>query len=309
MDARRLLLHIGYHKTGTTWLQRVFFCNDESRFVLPWKRFDLNEWVVAPNGLVFDADALRPSFDAGFEEAERDERIPVISNERFSGNPHSAGWDSRHLADRLRALFPEARVLIMIREQQSMIRSIYYQYVREGGPLSLERYLEPPKAGGYRVPLFDFEYYAYHRLIGYYQNLYGPDRVLVLPYEMMRASLDDLTREICAFAGARVPSHLEKEWRNVGLSAPSVALKRRLNLLFVRDRVNPGAPLSFSRANSLLLRGAAGLDGLLPASIREPLEEKVRVHIEAAVGDRYRESNRRTAELTGLDLGAYGYVA
>ncbi len=302
-----LLVHVGYHKTGSTWLQQSLFTDAESRFRLPFGRLDVNERIVAPNHLVFDAQPARDFFEPELEAARAAQRIPVISNERLVGNPHSGGWDSRILAERLRAVFPEARVLLILREQRSVIRSIYFQYVREGGPMSLAGYLHPPRAGAYRIPLFDFDHYAYHRLVTLHQELFGRDRVLVLPYELLSARPRDFVERLCAFAGADVPEQLSNAPRNVSLSAFSVALKRRLNRFFVRDRLNPGAPLAFDRANWALVRATAILDRHLPAAIARRFEGRIRDSIEDEVGDRYASSNQESSERIGIDLSEYGY--
>jgi hypothetical protein len=52
----------------------------------------------------------------------------------------------------------------------------------------------------------------------------------------------------------------------------------------------------------------AALDRRLPHAMKGAGQQKMRRHIASATGDRYRESNRRTAELTTLDLSAYGYA-
>ena len=69
---------------------------------------------------------------------------PVVSFERFSGNPFSGGYDSKEIADRLVRVFPDARVLVIVREQRSMIVSTYKKYVREGGALPPSKFMRPP---------------------------------------------------------------------------------------------------------------------------------------------------------------------
>jgi hypothetical protein len=302
------LIHVGYHKTGSTWLQQVLFRQEETGFAPVWERSKVNESVVAPSELIFDAALVASSFVDASADSAGPTRISVISNERLSGNPHSGGWDSAILARRLQQLFPSARILIMIREQRSMIRSVYYQYVSEGGALTLDTYLDPPQAGAFRVPMFDFGFFEYHRLIGYYRDLFGSDQILVLPFEMLREAPRELAARVCEFAGACPPRALASEPRNRVLSPLSIALKRRLNFLFVRDRLNPAAIFDLPRTNKSLLRAAAVLDRMLPPALGQPFDRRVAATIESRVGDRYRESNRCTAELTGLDLGRHGYL-
>lgn len=71
-----------------------------------------------------------------------------------------------------------------------MLQSVYKQYVHEGGPMSCEQYTTPPRDGSMRVPLYRPEFFEYHHLIAYYQQLFSRDEVLVLPYEQLRAEPD-----------------------------------------------------------------------------------------------------------------------
>ncbi|MFV1979019.1 MAG: sulfotransferase [Myxococcota bacterium] len=302
-----MLLHVGYHKTGSTWIQQLLFANPQTRFVLPFDRLEINQRLVEPNDLVFDPEPERARYAPAIAQARAEARVPVVSSERLVGSPHTGGWDAQNLALRLHAVFPDSRVLIILREQQSVIRSMYLQYVREGGPLSLAQYLHPPGAGAFRIPSFDFEYYAYHRLIEHYQATFGTGALLVLPFELLRADPNEFARRVCEFSGAATPSSVSPDSRNVALSALSAQIKRRLNHFFVRDRLNPGAAFPFKRANRWILRAARAFDRRLPDSWARPFDRRIRDCVAAEVGDRYRESNRRSGDRIGLDLGAFGY--
>ena len=88
----------------------------------------------------------RETFETGIRDAVERGLVPVLSAERLSGNPDSGGYDSVHVAEYLAATFPEARVLIVIREQADMLVSGYERYVRNGGPGTLRQYGSPPWA-------------------------------------------------------------------------------------------------------------------------------------------------------------------
>jgi hypothetical protein len=93
------------------------------------------------------------------------------------------------------------------------------------------------------------------------------------------------------------------ERSNRAPSARSVEERRRVNKLGVRSEVNPSplmSPAAFGRLPRPLVRRV-----LKPYS--GWADEALRARAAAAIGDRYAESNRRTAELTGLDLAAYGW--
>jgi len=301
------LIHIGLHKTGTTWLQNKLFADFDAGFSSPWTREEILEQLILVNPLRFDPDALRAHLAPGIQRAEAEERVPVLSHERLSGNPHSGGYDRMLVADRLAGALPDARVLIVIREQISMLASTYKQYVREGGACSIRRYLYPPVQGIARIPLFSFGYFDYDELIRCYVDRFGSERVLVLPYELFRSDDEEFVGRIVRFAGARQPSQLSRERENAGLSAVAVGWKRWLNLLLVRDRVNPSAFIEDPRFNFVMDRAFAQLDRLLPRRVRMAAERRLKRRVGTFVRSRYGESNRRASDLLGFDLREFGY--
>ena len=108
---------------------------------------------VHADPFAFDAATVRQTFWPGIEKASARGLVPVLSAERLSGNPHSGGYDSVQIAERLATAFPEGRVLIVIREQTEMLVSAYKQYVKVGGAGTLRQYATP-SSDVPRVPLF-----------------------------------------------------------------------------------------------------------------------------------------------------------
>ena len=122
--------------------------------------------------------------------------FPVISRERLSGAVNAGDQDVKEIADRLQMLFPGGRILIMIREQKRMLASIYSQYVKGGGPLTLEQFVDAPLRHRSMYAYFDIDRMQYHYLIRYYQGLFGQHNVLVLPYEMLPRDPGSVVRQI-----------------------------------------------------------------------------------------------------------------
>ncbi len=308
-----ILLHVGYHKTGSRWLRFLFFGNAATGFGWVDKAGEEHpvRRLVRARPLEFDAAQSRAEFEPMLQRIREEGLFPVVSFERFSGNPFSGGYDSKEIADRLVQVFPEARVLVVVREQRSMIVSTYKQYVREGGALPPTKFMRPPASRSLRVPWFDLAHFEYHHLLGYYRRLFGPDAVLALTYEHFVRDPRSFVEQIASFAGkpldAETLDSLPYERRtNPGPPATAIALRRRLNVLGVRSDLNPAPPLAspaFWRLGKRIDRHA-----LAPRRAVEHEEEKLRRAVAETVGDRYVESNRRTAELTGIDLGAYGWM-
>lgn len=308
-----VLIHVGLHKTGTTWLQKRFFSHPSLGFRLPLHRGrHVKAALVKTHALDFDPDEAAARLHPPLREAAGEGAIPVISEERLSGNPHAGAYDVVELADRLGAVFPDGRVLLVIREQRAMIRSTYLQYVRIGGPNDLDEYLHWWRDGQIRYPRFDLAVFRYDRLVELYRSVFGADRVLVLPFERFVESPVDYLAEICAFAGID-PSRETLEALPVdervhgGIHPALLGLRRRLNPLAVKDTLNPWVLVPHPRARLWYLRAFGRLDRVLPRRLGRRAERRLRERIEDRVGTYYDASNRRTSELIGVDLERYGY--
>jgi hypothetical protein len=309
----RPLIHIGYHKAGSTWLQLFLFNNKDIGFVSPFLREDdIGENIIYPNSLKFSIKDCTDHYYNTISQAKDGNLVPVLSYERLAGNPHSGGYDGKEIANRLGSVFPRARILIIIREQRSMILSTYKQYIIEGGPCKVNRYLTPTDQGKGRIPFFLFEYFEYNNLIEYYMNLFNKSNVLVLPYEEFKLNPQSFIHQILIFSGinanhsliSKLPYHMHV---NVALSGIAIDVKRRLNFVFADDRLNPGALFPSSRyeqTSTWLLRK---IDNLLPLSVKKIYDNHLRKKIYHCVGNRYKKSNEMTSKLINKELSGFGY--
>jgi hypothetical protein len=310
------LIHIGYPKAASTWLQQVIFTNEQLGYLGLRTREDrtrLLQEIVAQHPLSYDPGPLAAYYANRLQSADQPDLLPVLSAERFCGNIHSGGYDVRQTAERLRQLFPDARILIIIREQKGIIHSSYQQYIREGGPYTLKRYLRPPERGRTRVPMFAFEYFAYDLITRLYVELFGMDRVKVLPMEMLRSEPQEFVTQIQQFCGRTVQPDLLEQLPftskvNKGMGPYTIALKRHFNRFFVDDRLNPGVLFPrLGKAGGRFISFMGRLENALPKGMVTRKKNRLRKKVNAEVGSYYQESNQRLQEATGLDLGRFGY--
>jgi hypothetical protein len=317
LDALTLpLVHVGYHKTGTNWLQEELFGNPRTGYRWLGKQPLTHpvHTLVRARPFDFDPAAVRAAFEPMLRDAESANLLPVVSFPRLSGHPYSGGYDSRTIADRVAEVFPEARILIVIREQRSMIVSTYKQYVNAGGEAKLEHFLRPAKQREWRVPGFDYGHFAYDRLIGHYRSLYGGDSVLVLPYEQFVRDPRGFVEAIARFALRELPANVLEELpfarrSNAAQSALAVGLARPLNRFRQRSDLNL-EPLLESRLLSRTgtrIRRADLLGSPVTRRAAARSETRLREAVAAAVGTRYVAGNGETVRMTGLDLGALGW--
>src|SRR5690606_25025320 len=174
------LIHIGYPRTGTTWLQKMLFASPPfaplggKPKALGLRMVYGTKWLRDP--LDFDPEAIRAIHAA---TPCGNDKIPVISDEGLCGKPIRGGIDSAEIASRIFTCFPEAKILITVREQASHTKSLYDLWLRAGGRCSLKAFITPGEE--YRVPLFRPDCLRYDRLARHYATQYGAENVLVLP--------------------------------------------------------------------------------------------------------------------------------
>lgn len=304
----RLLLHIGYHKTATSWMQQRLFVHDHGYHQIA-RHPEVWEHVVAPHGLLFRPDAMQAVIRSGLEACPAG-LVPVISSEILSGHPFYGGIGSDVYAHRLKAVAPDARILISIRSQMRILTSVYMQYLLRGGTMSPELFF----AGDPELGFFGFrpEHFEYHRLIRLYQDLFGAENVHVITQESLRSDMDAATRRVAAFARNAVFDGVLPESRKT--YAPSypeyaVPLLRRINK-FQKSVLTPAptirvgtTPKGFYRAFGYLLRRPP-----FPHLMRDL--HPVSSYVEKTFRGRFDDSNRELAKIAGhyLDLSEYGGV-
>lgn len=313
-----LLIHIGYHKTASSWLQQQLFTAESTVFE-PVSRKKRGNSTFADYFIYGGDNYLLSPFDDN-EMAIQDElqaiisnndnfkvKIPVISHERLSGNPHSSGFDAKKIALMLKNQFSEARILIMIREQKSFILSNYFQYLSIGGTHSLVKYMNTKYDG--KRPFFSPRHVNYLPLITEYCKLFGNDNVLVLPYEMFKNNNTGFINRLGGFLNVELNVSDEKFRKVVNKKENHFLMYnlRALNLFRRCSSVNDYSSLccKFTRTIASAIINIPG--AILPGRLDTILKNRLKLKIAKQVGGRYIESNKSLSELIGIDLSEYGY--
>jgi len=309
----RPLVHIGYHKTASTWFQRAVYPRVRDRAFID--RRTAVHALLEPSALMFEPDAAHRALLAGVPDGDAD--TIIVCEEELSGYLHNGGLHgclSREVRRRLQTTLPDADIVIFIRNQIDMIASCYTQYIRGGGTHGITRYLFPKRyltgalARSHKAPLFSFDHFAYLPLIREYQHHFGPERVHVFPYEAVR---DDPTAFLAHFAQRfdldLDPGEVTASQQNAGYSPFLLQLARVLNL-FTRRTVVDKRTLVHLPGWYALRRKL--LESLNRSPLRGPAASSRRILGEAnarCIEQRYAETNAALAEELGLPLGAYGY--
>jgi hypothetical protein len=331
-------LHIGFPKTGTTFLQEQILprlntlrvhCKPQSNLVenaFPWEGGFRSFFDRAP--AIWDAlgDRLFSELLAGGSPDDRsdllvsDENLaPEMSYPRtflapprasFGTDPHLTAAHLREVANAAaRCGFPRTRVLLTVRRQDTWLASAYAQ----------DSDMWP------RASQADFEAWVASLLdptVDYWSNgvvldyallrqltvqVVDSENLLILPYELMKEDLPRFLGLWLSFLGVpdRPAPLLEAAGGSGALSAnvrstgPSTWALRS-TVVRSGEGVRPWRKLA---SRTLSLPGRVGRRWL-----RRGKEIRLTPELQRAILDRYRDSNARLAADTGLDLSRYGYL-
>jgi len=295
-------VHVGYPKTASTWLQNQLFSRPAIGFhaVPP---LEILEHLVFRDGMTFDPDVARDSFAPYLCAARSEGQVPVLSNEVLVGDQTQGGryWGAM-VADRLHQVFPDANILMIVREQASMLVSSYKQYIRVGGRSTLTDFVQ-------REPGFDavcrLDFFEYDQIIGFYQGLFDPSQVLVLPYELLRQDGRDFVQRVLRLAGIDSDVQADAKVAYHGWGGATIDIRRRLNRILSGWTYcdGPVPPKSWRVGD----RACRRMERFIPSTIQQRRERSLEAIAAETVRGRFAASNRRTADLIGFDLAAFGY--
>jgi hypothetical protein len=302
------IIHIGYPKAASTWFQKSFY----PHLVSP--RYIGRDRVKAAflEGNAFDFDPATARQILGVEAGEQ----VVISEEGLCGYLHNGGVGgmvTKVVAEQLKETFPDARIVIFIRSQPSILVAAYAQYVRAGGTRSARRYFFPkdyligPNAVTYKQPRFDIGFFRYSRVIELYESLFGRENVHVFLHgQLVRGGIDFL-RDYAERLDLNVDwEQVSVARRHASYSLPLIRTARAMNLFTARSVADKASLLHlpgwYDARRALLERiNRTGAFGRSPS-----LERLVGKRTAQWLRDYYVEDNQRLVS-RGLPLAEFGF--
>jgi hypothetical protein len=318
MTDKQIVLHVGLHKTATTFLQdRVFPELPGVAFVHPLhypqpsdgpiEQFMLE--VFFRNAACIDLDRHRAAIHEWLARVEQP--TVLISSEAIVGWPIENHSNLANNSELLHSMFPNARVILVVRRQDKWVESAYAQLLKAGFSTSIDRYVnwnsrtrrfDPYNVGLYHGPNLDARDLDWAAFDRHYRARFGEQAVLTLPFELFVDDAPSFLYELYAFLGIEDgPRPDTRERVNERWSGITAGLAKLVNKVpmpikrAIRDRIgNEWHPASvFART----------IDPLLPKRtsrfVPEPIAE--------ALLELHRDDNRALAERIGRELGHWGY--
>ena len=202
---KQTYIHIGYHKTGSTFLQKRIFPRlpvnlitaPDIKYISDSEEFDKNLFI-----------SKLKKREKGTECAKT-----VISQEGFSGSSDgNPARDPFRIADRLKETIPNAKIIIVTRDPEDYMHSLYAFRVAVRGleTRTYERYIQAKKEQLRRK-------LNYPVLINHYRELFGKDAVLVLEYEELKEGPHKFIEKLTDFIGEKIDERYTVKPENEGI--------------------------------------------------------------------------------------------
>lgn len=289
------VFHVGYPRTGTTWIQKGVMPQLEGEIYIPKSR--VSDYYYARqssdlNGIYDDIPLEVVSGRKVFE-----------TEEVFSGGPYR---DELEMAERISWVNPSAQIIVTLRSQFTLIPSLYPLYVRKGGTASF---------GDYINIMLENDKLDYLKLISSYRNKFGAGNVTVLFFEDM---IESRSKFVSMFLKPlAINKQVEMPGNNLRNQSPPrsfVGIQRMYNKLFGLEALTR----EMLQEEIDILRRSLHLRARLFGPIRV-LYEVVKKFVQLnstyslpetqlnRIKEKYAQSNKQLFELVGRPITDSGY--
>jgi hypothetical protein len=299
------VVHIGFQRAGSTYLRSYFTFHPDIRWTRTAGYFESNEKFFSQEYMYCDLNAknekntctidMWETHGLGHVIGEKfnslEDRIFYMKGEtKAQFNRDYYYPDPGETAKRIKSVLPEGKILIVLRNQESWLRSNYLHQILDlpGREKTFYDYIST-RAG--KAEVFGG---LYHHVIDAYYQLFGKENVLVILLEQIKLEKEETLKKLCRFLGVDfVPFPEAKGKMNKGIG------KRVGSGIRICSHWGIGITRKNSQRFSLLTR----LFGKLKILDRDVLKYKEKSFIHSFYG----ASNCHTSMLTGIDLASYGY--
>lgn len=306
-------IHVGYPKNASTTLQMDIFPNIKGASYLgriynseqPFISKELSEAVYAismQDSIEFSYQEIEKKIQRSFRDINIQNDKLVISWEAFSHNVA----DRKLIAERLNKLFPDANILVIIRNQMDALQSMYAFLVCQMGKninvsygrpsiSSFEKWISEQEDFLSRSYISTLRYYEF---ISEYWDLFGKERVTVLLFEELAKFPELFFEKMALFLDTDciIPPGSPLPRRNTKPTNKTLLYYKLRNRFpqIIPSRFLPGVAIRWAR---VFFNSGAGARG-----------EKLPLEMQERLMNMYRESNRKLQQELGIDLGKHGYV-
>lgn len=294
------VLHVGFHKCGSTTLQAALLNRHPQIDYLgePREEPRSTEAIRVVRDSCYVEERKRTPFDlersrALWQQALSDiapDKVPVFSKESLTQPEFYETPDDRRLPDRLREVVGPARIVIVTRHQIRLIESLYLFQAKGVHAAPAPHWLEERRN--------DLRQYRFHTVAESFAAAFGRDNVAIFPFEDLQSDARAFARRICAFIEVDPEKGAELiagERRNQRVSERYLAYSRLRKALGLYIPVGRLVPKAMRRRFNDFVAGGREARVELPAAFVAKME------------DYFRDDNRRLSRDWGIPVEKYGY--
>jgi hypothetical protein len=214
------------------------------------------------------------------------------------------------VSGKINAIQPNARIIIVIRNQVDLIISRYSEYILGGGKGDFEFFVSEFLSCSTDGVNYYQNYYA--RILDIFHGDFGKDNVLILLQEELLMDEKRVIQRLCQFLNIREiqPTRHGLIAKRVGLSNLGIKIVRRINRAIVISQ-----EMSYKKAQvkfpylmyKVLQRSIRTVDYYLPKRIKGNKNDILTAALTGRIQDQFKEDNACLAALLGRDLSSLGY--
>ena len=235
-----LLIHVGVQKAGSTWLQKEVFPTFKDVTVLTK---EIESYAIFHRYLIYgkpvgddeDSQQRRDTLDRLLAEIESEDRTYLLSSEGLSGSQYLKGFDQNAIKQRIQELNCEKKILLLVREQKSLLRSIYKQYVLDGGTLDEDQFQD----SRLNAKFLDVGFFDFQSKCELWMDCVTKDNFKVMAYEdISRYGHQTFAAKIGEFFGLELSGKVDERWVRTGLTGTRLRMVRWFNR-YCSSNLNP----------------------------------------------------------------------
>lgn len=195
--SKEIILHVGTEKSGSTYIQEKYFSNLKNICYISRPSEDNIIWeslkiIINNNPQDYNLKSIKEQVYEYIENNIIEKKI-LISWEDIFGIMYNGFFSNKQITEAVHFIFPQAKIFLVIRRQDTFIESIYKHIIKAGYSISLESYINYNKGDFFTnniiyngLPSANINNFCYLNYINFYYDLFGKENVFVLPFEMLK---------------------------------------------------------------------------------------------------------------------------
>ena len=199
----RYLLHVGFPKTASTWLQHYLQESQRINYIgkhaggKRWKSEEIKSIRTSLQGLR-EPYSFTEVHKIISDTIEVNPELPLVLSDEVLAKPwkDKTNWTIEY-AQLLNMYFPGGKILLTVRKQSDIACSLYRKHVEEHGLASMTMRDWFNQGAGSQ----DIDFWHRWDLLAYYQGLakFFDGNITVIPYEMMKSAKAEYCSLITGF--------------------------------------------------------------------------------------------------------------